>query len=148
MRTRRETGELKWDEITKSIECHTMELDVLFDNKRQPLKDFKISNDLVVLRPIWPQDEIYIKARQDGVCEISYCKPRRWELYGTYQNLPYAILWCEYFSIFSMKCEVFKDSNFILLILVYLPITSTFLCTYYAFLMIAWWVNRYEVVPG
>lgn len=46
MRTRRAT-DLNRDQIVKSMECHAMEFEVFLDNKRQPLKDFKASDDQI-----------------------------------------------------------------------------------------------------
>lgn len=49
MRTRRAT-DLNRDQIVKSVECHAMEFEVFLDNKRQPLKDFKASDDQIFLK--------------------------------------------------------------------------------------------------
>ena len=52
MRARRAT-DLNRDQIMKSTEYHAMEFEDFLDNKRQPMKNFKASNDQIFFkRPI------------------------------------------------------------------------------------------------
>ena len=52
MRARRAT-DLNRDQIMKSTEYHAMEFEDFLDNKKQPMKNFKASNDQIFFkRPI------------------------------------------------------------------------------------------------